>query len=66
MSMQELGKMRQTSKAETEKRLEREGGLCRQERLAWWVERKVKMRSFSEKQHLLTYLKRIREAELHG
>ena len=66
MSMQKMGQMKQTSKAETEKRLEGEGGLCPQERWAWWVERKVKMRSFSEKQHLLTYLKWIREAELHG
>ena len=37
-----------------------------QERWEWWVERKVKMKAFKEKQLILINLKRSREAEKYG
>jgi len=63
--MKHLGWMRKKSVGESEVR-KKDGpkaGLNPEERWAWWVERKVKMRIFSDKQHLLTMLKRDREAE---
>ena len=63
--MKELGEMRKQSVGESELRKNDgpKAGLNPEERWAWWVERKVKMRIFSDNQHLLTMLKRDREAE---
>ena len=66
--MKELGEMRKQSVGESEVRKKHgtKAGLNPEERWAWWVERKVKMRAFNEKQKILQDLRRNREAERYG
>ena len=66
--MKHLGWMRKKSVVESEvrKKYGPRAALNPEERWAWWVERKVKMRAFNEKQKILQDLRRNMEAERYG